>query len=226
MATERTALVTGAASGIGRATAAAFRAAGYKVIAADIAVGDGITVLDVRDPASIAAVAGKLDSLHALFNAAGIIRRREEYDPAVFAEVIDVNLTGVMRLSVACKPALAKGKGAVINIASLYAFDGAPHAPGYAASKGAIAQLTKSLAIDWAKDGIRVNAIAPGWVETPLSAGARSDPARNKAIIDRVPMGRWAKPEEIADPAVFLASDAARFITGAVIPVDGGYTAV
>ena len=130
-----------------------------------------------------------------------------------------------MRMAVACRAALASAKGAIVNIASMHAIFGAPLSPGYAASKAGIVQLTKSLAVAWAHEGVRVNAIAPGWIETPMTAPARSDAARNRAILDRTPLGRWGTPDDIVGPALFLASDGARFITGAVLVVDGGYSA-
>jgi NAD(P)-dependent dehydrogenase (short-subunit alcohol dehydrogenase family) len=108
----------------------------------------------------------------------------------------------------------------------MYAYFGAAHAPAYAASKAGVAQLTKSLAIAWACEGIRVNAIAPGWIETPMTVPVQSDDTRNRAILERTPMGRWGKPEEVVGPVLFLASAAARFVTGAVLPVDGGYSAM
>jgi NAD(P)-dependent dehydrogenase (short-subunit alcohol dehydrogenase family) len=172
------------------------------------------------------AFATKLDTLSVLINAAGVLRRPDEYDIEVFTNVVDINLTGAMRLATACKPALAEAGGSIINIASIYAFFGAAHAPAYAASKGAIVQLTRSLAVAWAKDNIRVNAIAPGWIMTALSANARTDPARSTAIMSRSPMARWGEPEELVGPALFLAGDAARFVTGVVLPVDGGYSAM
>ena len=226
MSEKPTAIITGAAGGMGIGLVAGFRAAGYEVIAVDRTAAAGITALDVRDEAAVSSLAASLDRLAVLINAAGIIRRREEYDPAVFAEVMAVNVTGMMRLCVACRPALARAGGAIVNIASLYALTGAPHAPAYSASKGAVVNLSKSLAIEWAKDGIRVNTIAPGWIATPMTDPLRADPARNKAILDRVPMGRWGTPDDILGPALFLASDAARFVTGAVLSVDGGYAAV
>ena len=148
-----------------------------------------------------------------------------KYDPSEFARVVDVNLTGTMRMSVACRAALANAKGSIVNIASMHAIFGAPLSPAYAASKAGVVQLTKSLAVAWAEDGIRVNAIAPGWIETPMTVPARSDAARNRAILDRTPLGRWGTPDDIVGPALFLASDAASFITGAVLVVDGGYSA-
>jgi 2-dehydro-3-deoxy-D-gluconate 5-dehydrogenase len=220
-----TALITGAASGIGRALFVAFRQAGYRTIGVDRSPAEGVETLDVTDAAAVTAFAAKLDVLSVLVNAAGVIRLRQEYDPSEFMRVVDVNLTGTMRMAVACRRALAKAKGAIVNVASMHAIFGAPLSPAYAASKGGVVQLTKSLAVAWAEDGIRVNAIAPGWIETPMTAPARQDAARNRAILDRTPLGRWGTPDDIVGPALFLASDAARFITGAILVVDGGYSA-
>ena len=220
------AVITGAAGGIGGALVTGFRDAGYETIGVDRAGGDGIVALDVTDTDAVNAFAAGFDELAVLVNAAGILRLREEYDPAVFSGVVDINLTGAMRLCVACRPALARAKGAIVNIASMHALFGAPLSPAYAASKAGVAQLTKSLAVAWAIDGIRVNAIAPGWIETPMTVPARSDEKRNRAVLDRTPMGRWGKPEDIVGPALFLASDVARFVTGVVLPVDGGYAAM
>jgi NAD(P)-dependent dehydrogenase (short-subunit alcohol dehydrogenase family) len=222
---EPTALITGAAGGIGGALVSAFRQAGYRTVGVDRAPAEGVTSLDVTDSAAVTAFATTLDGLAVLVNAAGVLRLHQEYEPSEFARVVDVNLTGTMRMAVACRAALAKARGAVINIASMHAIFGAPLSPAYAASKGGVVQLTKSLAVAWAEEGIRVNAIAPGWIETPMTVPARSDAARNRAILDRTPLGRWGTPEDIGGPAVFLASDAARFITGAVLVVDGGYSA-
>jgi NAD(P)-dependent dehydrogenase (short-subunit alcohol dehydrogenase family) len=181
--------------------------------------------LDVTDAAAVTAFTADLDALTVLVNAAGVIRLRQEYDPSEFMRVVDVNLTGTMRMAVACRAALANAKGAIVNLASMHAIFGAPLSPAYAASKAGVVQLTKSLAVAWAEDGIRVNAIAPGWIETPMTLPARSDAARNRAILDRTPLGRWGTPDDIVGPALFLASDAARFITGAILVVDGGYSA-
>ncbi len=137
-----------------------------------------------------------------------------------------MNLTGTMRLATACRPALAQRGGAMINIASMLSFFGGGLVPAYSASKGGIVTLTKSLAIAWAKDNIRVNAIAPGWIVTPLTEALRADEARSRAILERTPMGRWGTPEDLVGPALFLASDAARFVTGAVLAVDGGYSSM
>jgi 2-dehydro-3-deoxy-D-gluconate 5-dehydrogenase len=220
-----TAVITGAASGIGRALAAAFRQAGYRTLGVDCAPAEGVERLDVTDAAAVTAFATKLDTLSVLINAAGVLRLGQEYDPLAFADVVDVNLTGTLRMAVACRAVLANAKGAIVNIASMHAIFGAPLSPAYAASKGGVVQLTKSLAVAWAEHGIRVNAIAPGWIDTPMTAPARADAARNRAILDRTPLGRWGTPDDIVGPALFLASDAARFMTGAVIVVDGGYSA-
>jgi NAD(P)-dependent dehydrogenase (short-subunit alcohol dehydrogenase family) len=221
---QSTALITGAASGIGRALLAAFRRAGYRATGVDCAPAEGVEALDVTDAAAVTAFAANLDPLTVLVNAAGVIRLRQEYDPSAFVHVVDVNLTGTMRMAVACRAALASARGTIVNIASMHAIFGAPLSPAYAASKAGVVQLTKSLAVAWAEDGIRVNAIAPGWIETPMTAAARSDAARNRAILDRTPLGRWGTPDDLVGPALFLASDAARFITGAILVVDGGYS--
>jgi NAD(P)-dependent dehydrogenase (short-subunit alcohol dehydrogenase family) len=157
-------------------------------------------------------------------NGAGmIVRAGGEFEVETFQRVVEVNLTGAMRLATSCRPLLARRGGAIVNIASMLSFFGSGAAPAYSASKGGIAQLTKSLAIAWAADGIRVNAIAPGWIETALTGPLRDDPARSAAIVARTPLGRWGKPEDIGGAAVFLCSEAAAFVTGAVLPVDGGY---
>ena len=220
-----TAVVTGAAGGIGGALAAAFRDAGYRTIGVDCAAAEGVTRLDVTDTDAVTAFAGTIESLDVLVNAAGVLRLRQEYEPAEFARVVDINLTGTMRMAVACRAALARARGAIVNIASMHALFGAPLSPAYAASKAGVVQLTKSLAVAWAEDGIRVNAIAPGWIETAMTVPARADALRNRAILDRTPLGRWGTPADLVGPALFLAGAGARFVTGAVLAVDGGYSA-
>ena len=223
------AVVSGVTGGIGRALADGFGAAGYRVTGIDRTEAPARSSvdyvrLDITDSAAVAAFGASLDRVDVLVNAAGVIRRVEEFQVAVFEQVVDINLTGTMRLATACQPALARAGGAVINIASMLSFFGGGLVPGYAASKGGVAQLTKSLAIAWAKDGIRVNAIAPGWIATAMTAALREDAARNRTILERTPMARWGTPDDLVGPALFLASEAARFVTGVILPVDGGYS--
>jgi NAD(P)-dependent dehydrogenase (short-subunit alcohol dehydrogenase family) len=235
----RTALVTGGVSGIGAAVSQAFATAGATVIACGLTEAEigaaaadpafaGITLrqLDVTDRSAVDALVGGLDRLDFVINSAGVIRRDAEHDPDVFDQVLDVNVSGGMRVSAAARPLLARSRGAIVFIGSVMSFFGGPRQPAYSASKGAVRNLTMSLACAYAADGIRVNAVAPGWVITQLSRGAREDPVRSAAILSRVPVGRWADTAEIADPILFLCSDAARYMTGTVMPVDGGYTSV
>ncbi|MDQ4061848.1 MAG: SDR family oxidoreductase [Pseudomonadota bacterium] len=224
------ALIAGGASGIGAAIAQALAEAGCRVIAADLPGAPApkdrrieAAEVDVTDEGSVRALAAGLDRLDILVNAAGIIRRGAEYEPDVFARVLDVNLLGTMRLCTACRPLLAKQGGSIVNIASMLSFFGGGLVPGYSASKGGVAQLTKSLAIGWAKDGIRVNAVAPGWIATPLTQALQDDPDRSAPILARTPLGRWGRPEDVTGAVIFLCSPAAAFITGVILPVDGGY---
>ena len=236
--TSKQILISGGTSGIGRAIAVAFASQGDQVVATGFSEAEveaasreevGVSIrhelLDVRSAEQIARLIATLPRLDVLVNCAGIIRRGgAEHDPAVFAEVLDVNLTGTMRLCTAARPLLQASSGCVLNTASMLSYFGSGVAPAYCASKGGIAQLTKSLAIAWAADGIRVNAIAPGWIETPLTEPLTADPARRQAIIDRTPLARWGRPEDVAGAALFLCSPVAAFITGVILPVDGGYS--
>ena len=159
-------------------------------------------------------------------NAAGAIRREEELKPEVFDTIVDINLNGTMRMCAECRTLLAQSRGSIINIASMLSYFGGGLVPGYSASKGGVAQLTKSLAIAYAVDEIRVNALAPGWIITPLTSELRSNDLRNKAILERTPLGRWGEPSELVGPAIFLASKQASFVTGTLLNVDGGYAAM
>jgi NAD(P)-dependent dehydrogenase (short-subunit alcohol dehydrogenase family) len=236
----RSVLVTGGTSGIGAGVARAFLRAGCTVIATgvtkaeiDTLAGDPyigsarLEQLDVRDGAAVDALASSLTALDIVVNCAGIIRRGEELDPEIFDQVVDINLGGTMRICAAARPLLARsGQGAIVNLASMLSIFGGGLVPGYAASKGGISQLTKSLAIAYAGDSIRVNAVAPGWIETPLTTALRADAGRSEAILARTPLKRWGKPEDVAGAVLFLCSPAASFITGSTITVDGGYSVV
>ena len=233
---KRKILVTGGSSGIGAAIAQAFASNGDHVIATGATKEEveraqvqsestaiSFQQLDVRDGNAVQACIEEIDSLDVLVNCAGVIRRNAEHEPEVFADVIDINLNGSMRVCTAAREKLKQRKGCIINTASMLSFFGGGLVPGYSASKGGIAQLTKSLAIAYAPDGIRVNAVAPGWIATQLTQALQEDSQRSEAILSRTPLGRWGEPADVAGPVLFLASDAARFVTGVVLPVDGGY---
>jgi NAD(P)-dependent dehydrogenase (short-subunit alcohol dehydrogenase family) len=236
-------LVVGGAGDIGAAITRALLEQGSEVVATGV---DGAAVaatrlephprlrvlpLDVTDDAAIADFVGRLDRLDALVNCAGILARYKEYELPTFQKVLDVNLTGTFRMCSACKPLLAArkaagtGGGAIVNIASMNATAALPFIPAYCASKGGVVMLTKSLALAWAADGIRVNALAPGYVETAINAEGRKDAAFHARIAARIPLGHWAQPDDIAGGAVFLCSPAAHYVTGTVLAVDGGFLA-
>ncbi len=223
-------LISGGTGGIGMAFARAFAACGATPILADLKPPAEATPfryepLDVRDDAAVRALAGRVERLDVLIHCAGRLVRHEEHQPEVFAEIVDIHLVGNMRLATAFRPHLAATQGCLINIGSMYSYFGAAMIPAYAAAKTAIVGLTKSLAVAYAGDGIRVNAIAPGWIRTEISRRGREEPAFNEKVMARLPTKRWSEPEELAGTAVFLASPAARLINGVTIPVDGGYVA-
>jgi NAD(P)-dependent dehydrogenase (short-subunit alcohol dehydrogenase family) len=226
------ALVTGGTQGIGGAIARQLAGMGATVIAAGLPPftnaqfeGADITLaeLDVASADSVNALIAGFTQLDIVVNCAGIIQRGAEHEVEVFERVISVNLTGTMRVCSAALPLLRASKGCIVNLASMLSFFGGGLVPAYSASKGGIAQLTKSLAIAYAADGIRVNAVAPGWIATSLTQALQDDASRSAPILQRTPLGRWGQPEDIGHVAAFLCTPAASFMTGAVVPVDGGY---
>lgn len=238
------ALITGAGSGIGEAIAHGMADAGARVLVADVkgdaaqhvatAIGRQSTAytVDVRDrdvcDGLASAVRQQVGPISILVNNAGIIRRsrmdaagaREDWDAT-----LSVNLDGPYNMTTAFLGHLKETKGSIINIGSIQSFVALPNSAAYTASKGGVRALTKALAIELSPLGIRVNAIGPGMVATPLNAEARENPQYMRNFQNRIPLGRIGEPADIAGPAVFLASDMARYITGVTLPVDGGFLA-
>ena len=184
-----------------------------------------LATLDVTDDDAVAAFAREHQRVDALVNCAGILARDKEYEIATFMKVLDVNLTGTFRTCMSFQPLLAKSKGAIVNIASMNATLALPRIPAYCASKGGVVMLTKALALAWAGDGIRVNAVAPGYIETAINAVGRSDLAHYQRITDRTAFKRWGKPEDIAGAVIFLCMPASRYATGTTVAVDCGFLA-
>ena len=225
-------LISGGSGGIGSAFAHAFLQHGAQVTVTDLKpppddvlkAGARFEALDVTNDEAVLALAKKIDTLDVLIHCAGRLKRWEEHQPEVFREIVDIHLFGNVRLAAAFRPHLKQTQGCLINIASMYSYFGAPQVPAYAAAKTAVVGLTRSLALAYAEDGIRVNAIAPGWIATEISRGGRENPEFNNKLLARLPSKRWAEPEELAGTALFLASPASALINGVTIPVDGGYT--
>jgi len=242
----RVAVVTGGNGGIGLGMARGLAAAGANVVvaarnaekaeAAVAALGGTSTfiALDVADESSCRATIGetadRFGRLDILVNNAGTSIRKppETYTAAEWHAVLDTNLTGAFLCSQAAHPVMKRsGGGKIINIGSMFALFGSAYAAPYAASKGALVQLTKSLAAAWAEDNIHVNAVLPGWIDTELTRDARQQVAGlHERVLARTPAGRWGVPEDLAGVAVFLSSPASDFVTGAAIPVDGGFSAM
>jgi 3-oxoacyl-[acyl-carrier protein] reductase len=234
-------LVSGGSNGIGLATATAFADAGAQVMVTGTRVDAAAYAhdlspftyrpLDVRDGVAIARLAAELGELDVLVNNAGanFARQPSEWEPDVFEDSLRLNLSGAFRLALACKPLLVRsrlaGGASVVNVASMSAYFAVPVVPGYGAAKAGIVQMTKNLSVAWAADGIRVNAVAPGLIASNMTAGMKGREAVEKPHLDRTPMHRWGTPEDVAPTFLFLASAAARFITGQTLCVDGGYTA-
>lgn len=226
------AVITGGGTGLGLATGLELRQRGWRVLALGLDTepgldGSGIDFerLDVTDEAAVGAVAARTQRLKLLVNAAGIILHEgREHAMAGFRQVVEVNLLGTQLGCVAFRDALRAAQGSILNLASMWSYFGSGRNPGYSASKGAVVSLTRALAVAYAPDGIRVNAIAPGWIDTRMSAAAFGDPERAGPILRRLPAGHWGRPADVAKAAAFLASDDAGYITGVTLPVDGGYS--
>ncbi|WP_220266034.1 SDR family NAD(P)-dependent oxidoreductase [Enterobacter sp. Colony194] len=229
----KTALVTGGTSGIGAGIATQLAQLGATVIAAgvnsecnNLPQGIAIRELDVRNATQIQHIVDDLPRLDILINCAGVIKRGAEHQIDTFEDVIDINLNGTLRCCAIARPKLAQSAGCVVNTASMLSFFGGGLVPGYSASKGGVMQLTKSLAIAYADEQIRVNAVAPGWIATPLTQALQDDAERAGPILSRTPLKRWGTPEDVAQAVTFLCSPAASFITGTILAVDGGYLTV
>ena len=243
--TGKKTVVTGANRGLGFAIAKAFFGGGSQVVLLDISdeventaknldpTGEKVFGVqgDVSVVSNVEGIFKKcLDKLNGeidiLVNCAGISRRGESENFPIgdWESVMNVNANALFFLcQYAGREMLKKGSGKIINIASMMSFFGSRGSIAYSASKGAVAQITKSLCIAWGGRGINVNAVAPGWVKTVLTGPMRQNVELTESISKRIPMARWAEPEDIADPVLFLASDHARYINGAILPIDGGY---
>jgi 3-oxoacyl-[acyl-carrier protein] reductase len=229
----KTVLVTGGSSGIGNGIARVFREAGaaVHVTGTRARAGDydsdmkGMRYyqLDVADDQAVDAFAPDLQRLDVLVNSVGTVAyKKAEFEMEGWRRVMDVNITGVMHCCTKFRPMLAQSKGSIVIISSMASFHATRGNPAYSASKGGLRTLTMTLAEAWAKDGIRVNAVAPGFVDTKLTKVTRDNPALYEGSLKNTPLGRWGTPEEMGTAALFLASDMASYITGAMIPVDGG----
>ncbi len=231
----RTAVVTGATRGIGRAIAEALLENGADVIGLQRSSEGGpegsfrAVAVDLADGEATRAAASRIAAeqrVDILINNAGINIRHpfEDFPLADFDRVMQVNVARLVELTqVFGRPMLERGDGAIVNIASMLSFFGGFTASAYGASKGAVAQFTKSVANEWAGRGVTVNAVAPGFIATDLNAALIADETRNRQILERIPAGRWGRPEDVAGAVLFLVSPAARYMQGTVVPVDGGY---
>ena len=219
------AVVTGGASGIGAACRRLLEASGASVVVADQA---GEPAVDVTDRAALDGLAGSLDRVDVLINAAGVLTENKPVDelaPDDFRRNFEVNVLGTVNACQAFSALLRASRGAVVNVASQAALVSLPQQAAYTASKGAVVALTRSLAIDWAGHGVRVNVVAPGFTVTPMTEAFFENETFTRAATGRIPLGRLLQADEIAGAIVFLASPLASAITGVVLPVDGGWTA-
>jgi 2-deoxy-D-gluconate 3-dehydrogenase len=228
--TGRSALVTGARRGIGLGAARALADAGAEVIGASASAGGDDEFPSIRcdfgDRAAVHGLAERLPELDIVVLNAGTIERRAAVDHAddLWDRVLEVNLTAPFVLARELgRRMVDRGSGKIIFVASMLSFQGGITVPSYAASKGAIAQLTKALANEWAPHGVNVNAVAPGYIATDNTQALRDDPERAPSILARIPAGRWGTPDDLAGAFVFLASPASDYVHGTVLAVDGGW---
>ncbi len=184
-----------------------------------------IVELDVTSDQAVTAFAAQYERVDALVNCAGILARDEEFRIEMFQKVLDVNLTGTFRTCMAFRSPLARAKGAIVNLASMNATLALPRIPAYCASKGGVVMLTKSLALAWAPEGIRVNAVAPGYIETAINEAGRLDREHYDRIAQRTAFRRWGLPADVAGAVAFLCMPASAYATGTVVAVDGGFLA-
>lgn len=231
----RTVVVSGGTSGIGLSLAQGFAQAGARVIATGSSAARlaraqahetpalSFRRLDVRDSAAVTAFFDGLDTLDVLVNCQGVARPDAEWEEDTFLDVMDINLSSAMRLTRAAFPLLRQSRGSVINIASMLSYLADDSVPAYTASKTGIMGLTRALAHKYGRDGVRVNAIAPGYHRTDMTKALWSVPAHEERISERSALKRWGTTEDLVGPALFLSSPAAAFVTGVTLPVDGGY---
>ncbi len=231
----RRVLITGGTNGMGNAMAHAFRKRGAAVTVTGTKLAEAYDTdlqgLDVRqfdagDPAQVARLVESIEQLDVLINNGGmVLYRGKEFEAEGFQRVLDVNLTGVMGLCTGFRPKLAARKGCIINVSSLAAFSAVRGNPAYGASKAGLVSLTKTLAVAYAREGIRVNGIAPGFVKTNITQVSQDNDQISDAIVQKTPVGRWGEPEDMVGPALFLASpQLAGFMTGQTLVADGGYS--
>lgn len=227
-------LITGGSSGIGHATATAFRDAGALVTVTGTREVDDVTVdltgmdyqrLEMRDNAAVDALGASFERLDVLVNNAGanFPDGGDEWEPDVFEQALHLNLAGAFRLAVASRPGLRETGGSVVNLASLSAIRAVPFVPGYAAAKAGIMSMTTTLSATWASEGIRVNAVAPGVIQTRMTEPMMGIPQVADPQLAHIPMGRFGTPDEIAPAILYLSSDASSYLTGHTLIVDGGF---
>lgn len=223
------AVITGGGTGIGRALGELLVTRGWQVRAigldadADLPGSISFRRCDVSDAPALTAALADVGAVRALITGAAVLRP-DEWNAQSFDAVLNINVTAVLAVGEMLRSRLGQGGGSIVNFASMWSYFGSPGSPAYAASKGAIVALTRSQAVAYAAEGVRANAVAPGWISTPMSLRAREDADRFERISARIPLGRWGEATDVARAIAFLVSDDASYITGTVLNVDGGYS--